>query len=45
MPAKKKPRFDPKVNKMKELQRKVDSVLNDEKGYVLKKLAYKKPLS
>lgn len=35
--SKKKARFDPKVNKIKELERKVAAVLNDEKGKVTKK--------
>ena len=37
---KKARRFDPKLNKIKEIQRKVNSMLNDEKGQVLKKKAF-----
>ena len=41
---KKKPRFDPKLNKIKELDRKVQAALNNEKGKVAQKMGYKKPL-
>ena len=40
----KKPRFDPKLNKIKELDRKVNAVLNNETGKVAKKKAFQRPL-
>ena len=40
----KKPRFDPKLNKIKELERKVNAVLNNETGKVAKKKAFQRPL-
>lgn len=40
---KRKVRFDPKLNKIKELQRKVDAVLNNETGKVARKKAFQKP--
>ena len=40
----KKARFDPKINKLKELNRKVEVILGDEKGKVTRKKPFQKPL-
>ena len=42
---KKKRHFDLKLNKIKELERKVQAVLNDEKAKVLRAKPYQKPVS